>query len=86
MVKNLNHLERAAAALADEEADRLATYPIACGVSRRLIGDGSVTYREWCQDPEKYAEGFVAAQKAFDLDSPSASWTCPSWQGIWGPM
>ncbi|WP_400208924.1 uroporphyrinogen decarboxylase family protein [Methanomethylophilus alvi] len=68
MVKNLNHLERAAAALADEEVDRLATYPIACGVSRRLIGDGSVTYREWCQDPEKYAEGFVAAQKAFDLD------------------
>ncbi len=27
MVKNLNHLERAAAALADEEVDRLATYP-----------------------------------------------------------
>lgn len=64
----MNHLERVSAALADEPADRLCTYPIACGVSRRLVGDGSMTYTEWCQDPAKYAAGFTAAQKAFDLD------------------
>lgn len=68
MARKMNHLERASAALADEDADRLTVYPIACGVSRRLIGNGKTTYREWCQSPEKFAEGFVAAQKAFDLD------------------
>lgn len=68
MARELTHLERAAAALADEKVDRLTTYPIACGVSRRLVGDGTMTYREWCQSPENYAEGFVAAQRNFDLD------------------
>lgn len=68
MVAEMNHIERASAALADEPADRLTVYPIACGVSRRLVGDGKMTYTEWCTDPKKYAAGFIAAQKAFDLD------------------
>ena len=64
----MTHTERVSAALAGEKTDRLPIYPIACGVSRRLIGDGSMTYSEWCRDPAKYAAGFVAAQKAYDLD------------------
>lgn len=68
MTKEMTHVERAAAALADEKVDRLPTYPIACGVTRRLLGDGNVTYRQWASDAETYSEGFLAGQKRFDLD------------------
>ena len=64
----LSHIERVSAALADEPVDRLCEYPIACGVTRRLVGDGSMTYADWCTDPKKYAAGFIAAQRRLDLD------------------
>lgn len=60
--------ERSKAALANEKVDCLPSYPIACGVCRRLIGDGTMTYREWCSDPEKFAEAFLAGQREFNFD------------------
>ena len=63
----MNHLERAMAALTDGEADRLPSYPIACGVNRKLLGD-DVTYAKWCSDPKLFADAFVAGQKYFDFD------------------
>ncbi|MDR0523234.1 MAG: uroporphyrinogen decarboxylase family protein [Candidatus Methanoplasma sp.] len=64
----MGHKERAMAALSDEKVDTLAAYPIACGVCRKLIGDGGVSYREWCGDPETYAKAFLAGQRRFGLD------------------
>ncbi|MDI3482308.1 MAG: uroporphyrinogen decarboxylase [Candidatus Methanomethylophilaceae archaeon] len=63
----MNHIERDMAALSDAEADRLPTYPIACGVNRKLLGD-NVTYSMWCKDPKIFANGFIAGQKYFDFD------------------
>lgn len=67
-VKEMTHLERGQAALADEPVDRLPVYPLACGVCRRLIGDGTMTYREWSTDPEKFAQAFVAGQQKYNFD------------------
>ncbi|MCQ2069614.1 MAG: hypothetical protein MJZ68_00585 [archaeon] len=68
MVSELSHRERALASLNDEKVDRLSTYPIACGVCRRLVGDGKMTYREWANDPVKFASAFKAGQDRFGLD------------------
>ncbi len=67
-MKEMTHKERAVAALSNEKVDRLTTYPIACGVCRRLIGDGTLTYREWCSDPKLFAQAFLEGQKKFGLD------------------
>ncbi len=67
MVDKMNHLERAMAALQDMPVDRLPTYPIACGVNRRLL-PGTVSYHDWATDPKKFAEAFFAGQKHFDFD------------------
>jgi uroporphyrinogen decarboxylase len=57
------------ASLQDQPVDRLTAYPIACGVTRKLLNGGNgITYREWCTDPKKYADGFIAGQKYFDFD------------------
>lgn len=61
-------VERATAALKNEEVDRLTVYPIACGVFRKLIGNGKTTYREWCSDPKLWAQAFVKGQEKFGLD------------------
>ncbi|QLH75126.1 MAG: uroporphyrinogen decarboxylase family protein [Methanomassiliicoccales archaeon] len=68
MADTMNHIERVLAALGDKPVDRLTTYPIACGVCRRTVGDGKMTYREWATDPKKYAQGFISGQKYFDFD------------------
>jgi uroporphyrinogen decarboxylase len=68
MAEKMNHIERCVAALQDHPVDRLTTYPIACGVCRRTVGDGKMTYHEWATDPKKYAQGFISGQKAFDFD------------------
>lgn len=68
MVKEMNHIERVQAALADEPVDRLPVYPIACGVSRKLLGDGSMSYEQWAKSSENYANGFEAVQRRYDLD------------------
>ncbi len=60
--------ERAIAALNNEEADRLSAYPIACGVCRKLIGDGTMTYSDWVSDPVKFAQAFIAGQQKFGFD------------------
>lgn len=60
--------ERANAALKNEKVDRLTSYPIACGVCRKLIGDGKITYREWCNDPKLFAKAFIEGQKHFGFD------------------
>lgn len=67
-MSEMTHKERAFASLNNEKVDRLTTYPIACGVCRRLVGDGSMTYQEWASDPKKFASAFVAGQKHFGLD------------------
>ncbi|MCX6652036.1 MAG: hypothetical protein NT137_01590, partial [Methanomassiliicoccales archaeon] len=59
----MNHIERAVNSLQDKPVDRLTAYPIATGVQRRLLSTPT-TYAEWCSDPRKYAEGFIAGQKA----------------------
>lgn len=64
----MDHLERVQAALADEPVDRLPVYPIACGVSRKLLGDGSMTYEQWARSADNYANGFEAVQRRYDLD------------------
>lgn len=63
----MNHIERAMAALGNQEVDRLTTYPIACGVCRKLL-PGNVTYKQWCSDPKLFADAFIAGQKYFDFD------------------
>lgn len=67
MVKAMTHMERCVASLKDEPVDRLSVYPIICGLNRRLLSP-PVTYVEWSDDPKKCAAGFVATQRAFDLD------------------
>jgi uroporphyrinogen decarboxylase len=67
-VKEMKPKERALAALSGEKTDCLPTYPIACGVCRRFIGDGHMKYSEWCNDPEKFAEAFLQGQKHFNMD------------------
>jgi len=68
MADTMNHLERCVAALTNQPVDRLPVYPIACGVCRRTVGDGSMLYRDWCSDPKKFAQGFISGQKYFDFD------------------
>jgi len=63
----MNHIERAVNSLQDKPVDRITAYPIATGVQRRLLSTPT-TYAEWCSDPRKYAEGFIAGQKAMDYD------------------
>ena len=65
---DMTYMERGAAALANEKVDRLTIYPIACGVGRKLIGDGTLTYREWVNDPKLFAQAFIEIQKYFGLD------------------
>jgi uroporphyrinogen decarboxylase len=67
MVDSMTHIERALAGLQNKPVDRLLTYPLAMGVNRRLLSTPT-TYAEWCSDPRKYAEAFVAGQKHFDFD------------------
>ena len=68
MTEKMTHIERVLASLADQPVDRLTVYPIACGVSRRTIGDGTMLYKDWCSDPKNYAQGLISGQKYFDLD------------------
>ncbi|MDD1747622.1 MAG: hypothetical protein LUQ16_07660, partial [Methanomassiliicoccales archaeon] len=63
----MTHIERVLASLGDKPVDRITAYPIACGVQRRLLSTPT-TYAEWCSDPRKYAEAFVAGQRAMDYD------------------
>ncbi|UAL07282.1 MAG: uroporphyrinogen decarboxylase family protein [Candidatus Methanogranum gryphiswaldense] len=64
----ITHAQRALGAINNEKIDRLPTYPIACGVNRKLIGKNGVTYREWASDPKLYAEAFIQGQKRFGFD------------------
>jgi uroporphyrinogen decarboxylase len=64
----MNHIERAMASIMNQPVDRLSTYPIACGLNRRLVGDGKMTYRDWANDPKKFAEAAIAGCKYFDWD------------------
>ena len=67
-MKEMNHVERMTAAVADEKVDRLTTYPLALAVCRRFVGDGTATYRDWCTKPEVFAESFYQGQKRLGLD------------------
>lgn len=67
-VKEMTPLERGQAAIAGEKVDALTTYPIACGVFRKLIGDGRMTYKEWADNPENFAEAFFQGQKQYNMD------------------
>ncbi len=67
-MKEMTHVERVMASLNNEKVDRLPVYPIACGICRKLIGDGKITYREWCNDPKLFAQAFLEGQKEFKMD------------------
>ncbi|MCL2333934.1 MAG: uroporphyrinogen decarboxylase family protein [Candidatus Methanoplasma sp.] len=64
---DMTHIERVMAALQTKQGDRLMTYPIACGVNRKLV-NGGITYREWAHNPKLYAQAFIEGQKKFDFD------------------
>ena len=68
MAEQMNHIQRAVASLQDQPVDRLTTYPLAMGVCRRCVGDGTMKYSDWVSDPKKFASAFIAGQKAFDFD------------------
>ena len=69
MAEKMTHIERCAASMADEEVDRLTVYPVACGVSRRLLNGGKgIKYSEWANDPKLFAQGYIEGQKHFDFD------------------
>lgn len=67
MTDTMTHMERGLASLSGEKVDRLTTYPIACGVCRRLL-PGDITYQKWCSDPKLFGQAFVAGQKEFGFD------------------
>lgn len=67
-MKEMTHIERAAASLNNEKVDRLTAYPIACGVCRKLIGDGQLSYREWCNNPKLFSDAFLKGQQKFGFD------------------
>ena len=53
----------------DKSGGRLSTYPIACGVNRKLLNGGKgIPYRDWAHDPKLYAQAFIEGQKAFGYD------------------
>ena len=63
----MTHIERCMASITNQPSDRLSTYPIACGVNRRLVGTG-VTYHDWATDPKKFADAAIAGYEYFDWD------------------
>ena len=67
MTDKMTHIERVTAGLTGQPSDRLAVYPIACGVNRRFV-NGGITYREWAHNPKLYAQAFIEGQKKFDFD------------------
>lgn len=69
MADTMSHIDRAMAALSGGEVDRFVTYPIACGVNRKLLNGGQgITYRDWAHDPKLFAQAFIEGQKYFDFD------------------
>ena len=69
MADTMNHMERAGAALGNNPVDRFVTYPIACGVNRKLLNGGKgIKYSEWAHDAKLYAAAFIEGQKYFDFD------------------
>lgn len=67
-MKEMTHVERMNAAVANEKVDRLTTYPIALAVFRRLVGDGTYTYKDWCTNPKVFGRAFYEGQKRLGLD------------------
>jgi len=69
MADTMNHIERVVASLGDQPVDRLTTYPIACGVNRKLLNGGQgIKYKDWAHDPKLFAQAFIEGQKYFDFD------------------
>lgn len=54
--------------MADEKVDRLSTFPLACGVCRRLLGDGTTLYRDWATDPHVFSSSFIESRKRYGAD------------------
>ncbi len=69
--ETMTHAERVLSAVADMKVDRLPVYPIACAVLRKFL---PCTYREFCTDPEKYAEVMAVAAKYLDFDFAVGFW------------
>jgi len=67
MAEAMTHIERVMAGLTNAKADRLTTYPIACGVNRNLV-NGGITYRDWAHNPKLFAQAFIEGQKYYDFD------------------
>jgi uroporphyrinogen decarboxylase len=58
-------MERVAAALNHQEADRVPVYPILSGVTRKLVG---ANYEEWSTDADICADALIRAAEQFDQD------------------
>lgn len=65
MRNEMTSLERVAAILRHEEADRVPVYPLVNGINRLLIG---ADYPAWTRDPEVTCRGYLAATEQLDLD------------------
>lgn len=61
----MNSMQRVAAALNHQEADRVPVYPILSGVGRKLIG---ASYQEWSTDADICARAFIRTTTDFDID------------------
>lgn len=62
----MSHKDRVFGALGDKKIDRLPVYPLACGVTRKLV---PCTYKEYATVPEKFAASVEAAVKYLDVDT-----------------
>ncbi len=67
-MSEMTHLERMDAAFNNEKVDRLPYWPLACAIDRKLVGDGSMTQREWTLSSDNFAKSFAEGQKKFDMD------------------
>ncbi|MDD4796842.1 MAG: uroporphyrinogen decarboxylase family protein [Eubacteriales bacterium] len=61
----MNSMQRVAAMLNHQEADRVPVYPILSGISRKLIG---ANYRQWSTDADVCAKAFIQTTVDFDID------------------
>ncbi|MCL2863737.1 MAG: methyltransferase cognate corrinoid protein [Methanimicrococcus sp.] len=62
----MSHKDRVFGALFDKKVDRLPVYPLACGITRKLV---PATYKEFATVPEKFAASAEAAVKYLDVDT-----------------
>ncbi|RPI58989.1 MAG: uroporphyrinogen decarboxylase, partial [Planctomycetaceae bacterium] len=61
----MKSIERVAAALKHQEADRVPVYPLMNGITRRLVG---ASYKRWATDATVTAEAYLQVTEKLGLD------------------